>query len=105
MQMKMRKLTVPCLHLRSLAIMQEKLHRAEALAAKAENTHSNERELEARIASLEIELQAWTASASELGVDGHEGLAGKLTEVQNEYLLISEKLGDSEAEARRLSGK
>ena len=85
--------------------MQEKLHRAEAAAARAEKLHSNESELEARIATLEIELQAWAASASNLGVDSHEGLAGKLAEAQNEYLLVSERLGDGQAEAQRLSSE
>ena len=85
--------------------MQEKVHRAEAAAERAEKVQSNESELEAKIASLEIELQAWLASASDLGVHTHEALAGKLAEAQNEYLLVSERLGSSEAEAQRLSGK
>ena len=99
------RLSRPSLHDRNLAIMQEKLHKAEAAAARAEKVRSDESQREARVASLEIELQAWRESASDLGCDSHEGLAGKLAELQNEFLLVSKRFGSSEAERRELTGK
>ena len=85
--------------------MQEKLHRAEAAAARAEERHSNESQLEARIASMESELKAWQTSAAYLGVDSCEKLAEKVAAVQGSYLDALEKLGNSEAEARKSHGE
>jgi hypothetical protein len=89
---------------RSIEILQEKLQSAEARAARAEQGHSNELELQSRVSSLEIQLQAWETHANGVGVDGPQELADKLRELQTEYLAAGDRLSEREVELRKLTG-
>lgn len=85
--------------------MQEKLHQAEARAARAEGLHSQEAQLRDRVSELELRLQSWESAAADLGLENPGDVSDKLREMQAECLALTEKLGDSTASAHRLQGK
>ena len=85
--------------------MQERLQRAEARAARAEDRQTQELELQAKLSNAEVQVQAWEAAGAGVGVDSPGGVAEKLRDMQNECLALSEQLGDSSSEARKLRGK
>ena len=89
---------------RSLGVMQEKLQAAEARAARAENEQAASLELQSRISTLEMQLQAWEASANDLGIDRPEELFAKLQELRNECLAAANSRGDTEVELRKSQG-
>ncbi len=84
--------------------MQEKLQAAEARAARAEKGHSAQLELQSRVSSLEMQLQAWETQAGGVGVDSPQELAEKLGEVRAESLAATAALAEREGELRGLKG-
>ena len=84
--------------------MQEKLQAAEARAARAEDEQAASLELQSRISTLEMQLQAWEASSNDLGIDRPEELFAKLQELRNECLTAANSRGDTEVELRKSQG-